>query len=86
MATNPVVTFTTDAAPTLVSSNANIRATDVAVGSDVVLTFSEPVAVPAAALDLGCAASPGRLHGGGQRHVDDHGQPGGCPAGIRRVC
>ena len=58
MATNPVVTFTTDAAPTLVSSTPADGATDVAVGSDVVLTFSEPVAVPAAALDLVCAASP----------------------------
>ncbi|HNV41449.1 MAG TPA: Ig-like domain-containing protein [Ornithinibacter sp.] len=58
MATNPVVTFTTDAAPTLVSSTPADGATDVAVGADVVLTFSEPVAVPAAALDLVCAASP----------------------------
>ncbi|HSF98930.1 MAG TPA: Ig-like domain-containing protein, partial [Ornithinibacter sp.] len=58
MATSPVVTFTTDAAPMLLSSTPADGATDVAVGADIVLTFSEPVNVPAVALDLMCAASP----------------------------
>lgn len=58
MTTSPVITFTTDSAPTLLSSTPANDATDVAVTDDIELTFSEPVNVPATALDLVCAASP----------------------------
>ena len=58
MTSSPVVTFTTDSAPTLLSSTPANNATDIAVTDDIELTFSEPVHVPGAALELVCAASP----------------------------
>ena len=49
--------FTTDAPPSLVSSTPTAGATGVAVASDIVLTFSEPVTVAPGAFTLTCGTT-----------------------------
>ncbi|MEO5609321.1 MAG: Ig-like domain-containing protein [Ornithinibacter sp.] len=58
MAADVRVQFTVDSPPSLASSAPADGGSDVALDADVVLTFSEPVTVPAAALSLVCAATP----------------------------
>ena len=56
MVSDATFSFTTDAAPALLSSSPADNETGVAYGSDLVLTFSEPVDVASGAFHLACGA------------------------------
>jgi len=56
MAANHAFTFTTEAAPTVTETVPNNGATDVAITSNITVTFSEPVTVTAASFTVECPA------------------------------
>ena len=76
---NPVAdstfSFTTDAAPSLVSSTPVGGAIGVATSTNIVLTFSEPVDVATGAFTLACGGSNLPYRRDGLGHVDRDGQP-----------